>query len=265
MAWMFAVLGLSAGVLVNLCADSLPTVRRVRRSACPYCGRVRPPAAWSAVVAYLIRRHRCPFCAAPISIRHVLVELSTAALFAFSWLRTGASITTLFDLFYSSVLVLIVVTDLEHRLIQHVVTVPAITVALIGALIDPRFDTPKRALLGGGIGLLSTTILYLAGGLFAWLMGRMRGSPISEVAFGFGDVTLTTFIGLIVGVPQVIFALVIGILSGGMIATAYLLVRGLVQRRYRLFTAIPYGPFLILGGATMLFYGKEFVTWYLSR
>jgi leader peptidase (prepilin peptidase)/N-methyltransferase len=157
------------------------------------------------------------------------------------------------------------VTDLEHRLIQHVVTLPAIAVALLGAFVDPKFDAPKRALLGGGIGLASTVALYLLGGLFARFMGRIRGQPISEVAFGFGDVTLTTFIGFAVGFPAIVFAVVIGILSGGVVATLYILVRGLIQRRYKLFTAIPYGPFLILGGATMLYYGKEFISWYLKR
>jgi leader peptidase (prepilin peptidase)/N-methyltransferase len=157
------------------------------------------------------------------------------------------------------------VTDLEHRLIQHLVTLPAIALALIGAFANPAFDSPKRALLGGAIGLIGTFILYLAGGLFARAMGRLRGQSISEVAFGFGDVMLNGFIGLIVGVPDVIFAVIIGILSGGITATLYLLVRGLIQRRYKWFTAIPYGPFLILGGATMLYFGREFMAWYLSR
>jgi leader peptidase (prepilin peptidase)/N-methyltransferase len=195
----------------------------------------------------------------------MLVELGTALLFVFCWLRTGTTITTFLNVLYSSIFVLILVTDLEHRLIQHVITLPAIAMALLGAFINPRFDTPKRALWGGGIGLVSTMALYLFGGLFARLMGRIRGQAISEVAFGFGDVTLTTFMGLIVGAPDIIFAIVIGILSGGVVATLYLLVRGLIQRRYKLFTAIPYGPFLILGGATMLYFGKEFMTWYLSR
>ena len=68
-----------------------------------------------------------------------------------------------------------------------------------------------------------------------------------------------------VGVPDVIFALVIGILSGGVVAILLLLVQGLVQKKYTAFTAIPYGPFLILGGAVMLYYGKEFMTWYSTR
>jgi leader peptidase (prepilin peptidase)/N-methyltransferase len=142
---------------------------------------------------------------------------------------------------------------------------PAIILALVGAFANPAFDSPKRALLGGAIGLVSTFAVYLAGGLFARLLGRIRGQPISEVAFGFGDVTLNTFIGLIVGAPDVIFAMVIGFFSGGVFAALYLLVQGLLRRRYSAFTAIPYGPFLILGGATMLCFGSEFMAWYTGR
>jgi leader peptidase (prepilin peptidase)/N-methyltransferase len=265
MTWIIGVLGLLTGVFINICADSLPVVHRLRSPVCPYCGQSRPAFAWSAVAAYLSRRHQCPHCAAPIPIRHVLVELGTMLLFVFCWLRTGASVTTLLNILYSSLFVLILITDLEHRLIQHVVTLPAILLGLVGAFANPVFDSPKRALLGGGLGLLGTFAIYLLGILFAWLMGRIRGRPISEVAFGFGDVTLTTFIGLIVGAPEIIFAMVIGFLSGGIIATLYLVVRGWLQRRYTMFTAIPYGPFLILGGATMLYFGQAFMAWYTGK
>ena len=52
------------------------------------------------------------------------------------------------------------------------------------------------------------------------------------------------------------------VLTLGLVAILYLLIRGLIQRRYKVFTAIPYGPFLILGGATMLYFGTEFMSWY---
>lgn len=174
------------------------------------------------------------------------------------------TIATLLHVAYGSVFLLVLVTDIEHRLIQHAVMLPAILLALLGAFLDPAFDSPRRALLGAVIGLLATLVLYVAGALFGWWMGRKRGRPLREAAFGFGDVTLTTFIGLVVGAPEVLFALLIGVLSAGLFSAGYLLVRGLLQRRYTLFTAIPYGPFLILGGATMLYWGPQVMAWYLT-
>jgi leader peptidase (prepilin peptidase)/N-methyltransferase len=266
MSLLLILAGWAAGILINVLADSLPTARRLRKPFCALCGQTRPLFAWSGLVAYVGRLDRCPHCDAPLTVRHLLVELALPLLFVFCWARTGARVTTLFNLLYSSVLVLIAVTDVEHRLILHAVSLPSIGLALVGAFANPSFDSPKRALLGGAIGLGSALLLYLAGTLFGWLISRKRGEPLSGPAFGFGDVTLTTFLGLILGAPEIIFGIVIGICAGFVVATIYVLIRGLVHKDYQAFTAfIPYGPFLILGGATMLFFGREFMSWYTGR
>jgi len=105
-------------------------------------------------------------------------------------------------------------------------------------------------------------VIYLLGVLFARVMARLRGRPINEVAFGAGDVKLALFIGLVTGLPGVIFALVIGIFLGGLFAGAYLLWMVLVRRRYSAFTAIPYGPFLVVGALVMMLYGPAVIQWY---
>jgi len=260
---LLSIIGIFAGAFLNLCADSLPTTSRLHSPTCTYCGRIRPASTWSGIIAYLTGRYRCPSCAAPLSIRHVLVELSTLLLYALVWLQYGTTITTALLCLYGSIFILLLVTDIEHRLIQHAITLPAILLALLGAFVNPTLDSPKRAILGGAIGLVFTLILYVAGVLFGWALGRLRGQAVSEVAFGFGDVTLSTFIGLAVGAPEILFALAIGILCAGLFSIGYLLVRGLVQKRYTLFTAIPYGPFLILGGAIMLYWGQQVMAWYM--
>jgi leader peptidase (prepilin peptidase)/N-methyltransferase len=195
----------------------------------------------------------------------VLVELGTTLLYVLVWLHYGTTITTILLCAYGSIFILLLVTDIEHRLIQHVIMLPALLLALLGAFVHPTFDSPKRAILGGAIGLAFTLVLYAMGILFGWVLGRLRGQTVNEVAFGFGDVTLSTFIGLAVGAPEVLFALAIGILSAGLFSMGYLLIRGLVQRRYTLFTAIPYGPFLILGGAIMLYWGQQVMSWYMVQ
>ena len=262
MIWILGLCGFITGILINLCADSLPLDRRLHRPRCAQCQQDRPTLAWSGLLAYATGQHACSNCGARLSIRHVLVELGTAGLFVFCWLRGGTPFTLVTHMLYGSIFILVLITDLEHKLIPHAIMLPAIALAIIATFINPNSDYPARGLLGGAGGLISALILYAFGALFARLMGKMRGQTISEVAFGFGDVTLITFIGFAVGVPDVIFALVIGILSGGVVAVLFLLVRG---KKYTAFTAIPYGPFLLLGGAVMLYYGQEFMTWYSTR
>ena len=103
--------------------------------------------------------------------------------------------------------------------------------------------------------------------IWGFFFGFGLGAHTVTLLFGqefFATVT-SWVVGFVVGVPDIIFALVIGILSGGIVAILFLFVQGLIRKKYSAFTAIPYGPFLILGGAVMLYYGKEFMTWYSTR
>jgi leader peptidase (prepilin peptidase)/N-methyltransferase len=118
--------------------------------------------------------------------------------------------------------------------------------------------------LGGALGFAFVYGIYLLGALFGFLVSRRRGRPLQEVVFGAGDVKLAAFIGLAVGFPQVVFALVLGILLGGVAALGVLLQQVLVQRRYSAFTAMPYGPFLVVGAWVMLWFGREVMRWYLG-
>jgi len=159
--------------------------------------------------------------------------------FAFLWQRYGLTPLLPLFTFYISVLLLVLVIDLEHRLILNVVILPAILMAGIGSLISPG---PLPALAGGLIGFASFYLIALA------RKGGMGG----------GDVKLAAFVGLATGFPSVIVALLIAVLAGG--ATALLLV---LTRIKGLKSYIPYGPFLVVGGLVALIYGPQIVAWYL--
>lgn len=261
MRLLYALWGLLVGVLINHVADTLLNQRHLcERPSCGSCAQKWPPGAWSGLSGYLFARGRCPHCSAPIPLRRVVVELTTALLFAFLWDRYGPSLQLGLVSLYSAVLILVVVTDMEKRLIYNAVMLPAIALAAIGGLFNDDF-TPTRAWLGGVTGFAIIFAVYLLAGLFSWLVSR-KGRPLSEVAFGFGDVKLAVFIGLITGLPGVVFALVLGILLGGVGAGLYLLV-SLATRRYRPFMAIPYGPFLAIGGFIVMVYGPQIINWYI--
>lgn len=255
---LYALLGLLIGILINVAADQLPRWRRLwRRPFCPHCDQARPWWAWSGTLAYLRFRTHCEHCGAPISWRHPLVELGTAALFAFLWHRyaSGEVVLLLLYSLYSAILILLLVIDLEHRLILNVVVYPAWVLAFLGSLVHPSPHFYRFALLGGAFGFFLLWLIYLLGEVFVRVLGRIRGKEINEVAFGFGDVRLGGFLGLILGFPQVLTALLLGMLLGGLTAIAYLFIQAVILRRYSLFTPIPYGPFLILGASAVLFFG----------
>lgn len=252
------LVGLLMGAFLNFCADQLPRWRRLRRVPfCPYCEQPRPRISWISTLAYLRFRPNCPHCGAPISLRHPLTEIVTAALYAFLWYWVGRDgPIELFILYtvYTTIFVLVMVIDLEHRLILNVVMYPAWGLALLGSLIHPTPHFYRYALVGGAVGFGLLFLVYLGGELFIKLLSKRRGKDINAVAFGFGDVRLGLFIGLALGFPKVLTALFWGIMLGGLGGLGVLFVQAIVLRRYHLFTAIPYGPFLITGAmAVMLF------------
>jgi leader peptidase (prepilin peptidase)/N-methyltransferase len=150
--------------------------------------------------------------------------------------------------FYALTLLLITVTDLEHRLIPDRAILPAIA---IGALASPiRFGEGwSFALLGGGIAFAFFLLAY-------WLGGRLFGRG----ALGQGDVKLAAFVGLISGFPQVLVALIVALFAGGAIGVLLLLARRATFR-----SAIPYGPFIAVGGFYAMVWGMEAIQWYAGQ
>ena len=144
----------------------------------------------------------------------------------------------------------VVVIDMEHRLILH-------PVSLFGAGLGLVYGVWQHGLvstlIGGAAGFGLMLGLYFLGGVFAQLAARMRGEQVDEIALGFGDVNLAGILGLLLGWPGVIGGLLVAILLGGVFSLFYILIT-LALRRYRAFAAIPYGPFLAASAIFLLFF-----------
>jgi prepilin signal peptidase PulO-like enzyme (type II secretory pathway) len=90
--------------------------------------------------------------------------------------------------------------------------------------------------------------------------------PIALIVFpshgrwmGEGDVKLALGLGIITGYPGGVITLVMAFLLGGFYGAL-----ALIARKAKLKTAVPFAPFLILGGLIALFYGTQIVDWYLG-
>lgn len=145
---------------------------------------------------------------------------------------------------------LVVVIDMEHRLILH-------PVSLAGAVLALGIGIWQRGLavtFGGGVaGFAAMLALFILGNLFARGISLLRRRTLDEEALGFGDVTLSGVLGLLLGWPGILIGLFLAIIFGGLVSLLYLLVM-LLARRYRPFTAIPYGPFLIASAVLLIFF-----------
>lgn len=235
---LFALLGLLVGGLVNRLGSDLPVWRRLSRPHCPYCGRDCPWWQWLALPSYLIGRAGCSFCGASISLRYPLVEVGLATAYGYLWIALGPSVKLVLYLIYSAIFALILVTDIEQRLILNVVTYPAILLAFVASFFTPGM-TWWSALTGGVIGFAFFLVAALLG-------NALFGSG----ALGGGDVKLAVFVGLITGLPLVVEALLLAIIFGAAVSLILLITR---VRSLR--DPIPYGPFLVAGAVITLLWG----------
>ncbi len=262
-ALIAAVIGLLVGGFLNVFADDLPA--RGRLHLPHYAdGSTRAPTAWLGLLAFLAGQRVSP-TGSRLRWRYPITEIATAVSFAVTVLATADDpAMTPFQLFfwlvYIAFFVLIVVIDVEHKLILFNVIIPAGVVAVIDAVLTPYTHygpTLPNALIGGAAGFGISFVLYMGGFLFIYISSKMRGHSVNEVAFGYGDVMLFTFSGLILGAQPLFFAIYITVVAGAFGAFIYLLGRFLSRTRYSLFTPLPYGPYIVFGTVVMLLFSQE--------
>ncbi|MDD5122609.1 MAG: A24 family peptidase, partial [Dehalococcoidales bacterium] len=150
-------------------------------------------------------------------------------------------------IFYFSLLLVILLIDLEHQIILNVIIYPlAACVLAINALTPEMAFTPGflNGLAGGGAGLVLFLLIY-------YLSGKK--------GIGEGDITLSGLMGFMLGFPNVFVGIFLAIVTGGIVAVAVLMLK-LKNRKQ----AIPFGPFLSLGTMAALLWGQNILDWYLG-
>ncbi|MEP7284398.1 MAG: A24 family peptidase [Chloroflexota bacterium] len=248
------LIGLLVGGLINVLADDLPTTYHIQLPHYPD-GTPRPVTAWLGSLAFILFQRSSPD-GAKLSWRYPLVEFVTAGLFAYVATVYGASGLSIFWMGTLAILILITVIDLEHRMILFIVVVPAYLYVLIGvALFNTQISdriTFRDYLLGGLMGFVVFLLMYLGGMLFSAVMASQRGEALSEVAFGYGDVMLATLSGLILGWQALIFAIFIAVFAGAAGALIFIVLRTYIKGEYEVFTALPYGQYIVFGTIIMM-------------
>src|SRR5215210_489530 len=241
-----ALAGLLVGSFLNVVAYRLPRGESLAhpRSRCPSCGEPIRPYDNIPVVSWLLLRGRCRHCGAPISARYPAVELATAVLYALVVALKDEPVEIALGLMLVTALVPITLIDLELRLIPNKITLPAAIAAIVaGVVLDIGF-VPEQLIAGAA-----------AGGFFLLAaLAYPRG-------MGMGDVKLAGMLGLYLGragAPAIFAGLIAGVVVGAVIIAR----KGAREGRK---TAVPFGPFLALGGLLGLFAGDAVVGAYLDR
>ena len=247
-AVVFGMFGLLVGSFLTVVTYRIPRKETVvaGRSRCPACGTTIRARDNVPVVSYLLLRGRCRTCRAGISPLYPVTELATGLLAAGAALRYRSLFVACLVAAFLAVLLALALIDARHRVLPNRIVYPAVLafgVAIVaGDLADARVD-----LAGAAWGFVAF------GGALLVISLISRG-------MGMGDVKLGFLIGLVLGSLALSFVAVaagVAILAGGVGAVA-----ALAAGRSRK-SAIPFGPFLALGGATAAFLGPQLAHAYL--
>jgi len=247
-----AVLGLVTGSFLNVVVHRVPAGRSVvrPRSACPACGAPVRARDNVPVLSWLLLRGRCRDCRKSIPVRYPLVEAGTGLVFALLVWWGGPSLLTVLHLYLAAVTICLALIDLDVHRLPDAVVLPSYGV--VGAIL-----LAHAALTGAwgelGRGLAGGAILFAA--YFLTLLAYPRG-------MGFGDVKLAGLLGLVLGHagwPNLVVGSFAAFLLGGLFAVGLLL-----ARRARRGTAIPFGPWMLLGAWVGLLAGDAVWQGYLG-
>jgi leader peptidase (prepilin peptidase) / N-methyltransferase len=242
-----AVGGLIIGSFLNVVAYRLPRGESLAHppSRCPACEAPVKPYDNIPVVSWVLLRGKCRSCGAPISWRYPAVEAITGLLYALVMAaRWDDASGIALGIVLVTVLIPIALIDYDYRIIPNRITGPAAVVAiLIGVLFDQDFVVEQ--LIAGAA----------AGGFF------LLAAIAYPRGMGMGDVKLAGVMGLYLGRAvglAVLIGLVAGVVVGGVIMAR-------VGAREGRKMAIPFGPFLALGGIIAIFAGDAVADWYSDR
>jgi leader peptidase (prepilin peptidase) / N-methyltransferase len=292
------VFGLIFGSFLNVCIHRLPrdlSVSDPPRSACPKCQHQIAFYDNIPVLSWVILRGRCRSCSAAISPRYLLIELLTGCLFLACYWQFGLTLAALKYCVFSFLLLGLIFTDAETKLLPDKLTLPGIALGLLFSLVVPVNDLASQFLSGTALlpvsADLSSPILSLidallgaaVGASFLYGVGAIYLRTRGIEGMGFGDVKLMGMIGAFLGVKLTVLTIFAASIAGSLFGVSTMLVvwikrtrrfvhrhASFAQARSRAWQSVqafryfqmPFGVFL--GSMAMLafFFGDRFLHWY---
>ena len=216
------------------------------RSACPSCGHQITALENIPIVSYLMLGGKCKGCKAKISMRYPLVEALTGALIGLVAYKYGYTYTTLFAWVFTLALIALTFIDFDTQLLPDDITLPLLWLGLLFNL-NTGFTDLKSAVIGAVLGYLILWSVY-------WLFKIVTGKE----GMGYGDFKLLGAIGAWFGWQLLPAVILLSSVVGAVIGISLIVFQGKGRS-----TAIPFGPFLALGGIVALFFGQQLASFYM--
>ncbi len=242
--------GLLIGSFLNVCIHRWPRGRSVVRPR-SHCVRCRKTIAWYdniPVLSYLLLRGKCRYCGRHISARYPAVELLTGLVFFWFFLRLGPGIAAVKMCVFASILIALIFSDLEKRLLPDELTLGGALIGLAFAPLVPLQDESSAGLLwligltleGRLLWLCQAALGAVVPAFFLWGGGWLYLKIRHREGLGFGDVKLMVTIGAFLGLQSTLLTLLLGSIAGSLISLLYIWIARKDASTYQL----PFGSFL---------------------
>lgn len=250
-------LGTIFGSFLNVVVWRLPNNLGLGgRSFCPKCKHQLSALELIPVLSYLGLRAKCKSCKEPISFRYPLIEIITGLLtvvvFIFFWPNNLLEVVILIrNIVITYTLIAIFIIDYEYYLIlDKVVFSVSILLVIFNfaiTLLENNWHLNFNNFLLNSI--VSGIVASLAFGLI-WFISSGKW-------LGFGDVKFMLLLGLMLGWPRILVAVMLAFYLGALVSIPLLLFK-----KKELKSHIPFGTFLSIGAFIALMYGYKIVDWY---
>lgn len=240
------IFGAIIGSFLNVVAFRFKTGMTMNgRSKCFSCNKTLTWLELFPILSFLFQGGKCKKCKSRISCQYPLVEAATGILFTlifcfFPPISIAAGMTTIFYLFITSLLVVITIYDIRHKIIPDVLAYTFAAVAFIYMFFGPElfFHIPSVFRLLAGP-LLALPFFLL------WLCSKGKW-------MGLGDAKLVLGIGWTLGLSAGVSAIALAFWIGAIISVFWMAV---IFRKFKTHYEIPFGPYLILGMYIVLLFG----------
>lgn len=238
------VLGLIVGSFLSMLLPRLHTGEKgifMGRSHCASCKKVLRARDLVPLLSFLWLRGRCHACKARISFWYPVTELVSGLLFAALYYQVQDGWLFLWLIPHFFVLLFIFFYDLRYKEIHDIIMLPAIGYAF---LINFWIGDPLSGLIGAAVGTAFFGLQYLLS------KGKWIGS---------GDMRIGAFMGFMLAWPMTLLAILVSYLIGSVVSIYLLATKTATPK-----TAVPLGPFLVVGTVLVFFFGDQILDLYLS-
>jgi len=241
---IFFLVGLIFGSFFHVVGYRLPkgeSLINPKKSYCPSCNHKLGILDLIPVFSYIFNLGKCRYCKKKISITYPVIELVTGILFLTSFHLFGLSYELLNALILSSLLSIVLVSDLEYLIIPDSVTLTGAIFLVVVSLFQNGIKTTGISILYGIVSFLFMYALMLLGNFL-----------FKKESLGGADIKLMFLSGFLLG-P--VLSLVVIFLSS-FIALPIAIILYIINKENR----IAYGPFLILAMIILYFLQIDVVT-----